>query len=94
MKIMLTFSIPVEAGNKAMADGTIEPAIRKLVTDTNAEAAYFMAVDGERGGVLFFDLDDAARIPKIIEPFYAAVEASIELTPVMTAGDLMRGLSD
>ena len=94
MKMMLTFSIPVEAGNAAIADGTIEPAIRKLVTDTNAEAAYFMPVDGKRGGVLFFDLDDAARIPQFIEPFYAAVQARIELTPVMTAGDLMRGLGD
>lgn len=92
MKMMLTFSIPVETGNKAVADGTIEPAIKKLVRDTNAEAAYFMTIDGERGGVLFFDLDDGARVPQILEPFFAALDASIELTPVLTAGELIRGL--
>ena len=84
----------MEAGNKAVADGTIEPAIRKLVTDTNAEAVYFMTIDGERGGVLFFDLDDGARIPQITEPFFAALQASIKFTPVLTAGELMRGLGD
>ena len=94
MKMMLTFTIPVESGNKAVADGTIEPAIKKLVMDTNAEAAYFMTIDGERAGRLFFDLDDGARVPQFTEPFFAALEASIELTPVLTASELMYGLDD
>lgn len=48
MRLMLKFTIPVDKGNEALADGTMAPAIEALVKKVNAEAAYFMVLDGER----------------------------------------------
>ncbi|MBQ0816397.1 MAG: hypothetical protein KBT60_00290 [Methyloceanibacter sp.] len=48
MRLMMKFTIPVERGNEAAKDGTMERAIESLVKATNSEAAYFTVIDGER----------------------------------------------
>lgn len=92
MRLMLTFTIPVEKGNEAEADGTLGPAIEALVEQTQAEAAYFAMEGGERGGYIIFEETDQARLPKINEPLFAALDAAIEIKPVLTLEDLQRGL--
>lgn len=94
MRLMLRFSIPAEKGNKAYADGSLGKAIEKLVTDAKAEAAYFTAVDGNRGGMIFYDAADSSHIPKLAEPLFAALDAKLEIVPVMNADELKRGLGD
>ncbi len=93
MRLMLTFSIPVERGNEAAKDGTLGKALEELINATKAEAAYFTLIDGQRGGVLVFDATDAAMLPKIVEPMFAALDAAIEAVPVLTHDDLKRGLA-
>ena len=61
MRLMLKFTIPVERGNEAVADGTIAKAIDELVSEVNAEAAYFMILGGERAGLVFFEETDQAQ---------------------------------
>jgi hypothetical protein len=92
MRLMLRFSIPVERGNEAVADGTIGQAIENLVKATKAEAAYFTMIDGERGGMIFFEEEDQARLTQFNEPMFAALDAAIEIMPVQTLDDLKRGL--
>jgi hypothetical protein len=58
------------------------------------EAAYFTALDGKRTSLIVFDLKEPSQIPSIAEPFFGAVNASIELTPVMTIEDLQPGLQE
>ena len=53
MRLMMKFTIPVKRGNEAAADGTIGHAIENLVKATNAEAAYFTVIEGERTGYIF-----------------------------------------
>ncbi len=93
MRLMLKFSIPVERGNEAVADGSIGKAIETLVADTGAEAAYFTMIDGERGGYVFFEEDDQANLTRYNEPMFAALDAHIEIVPVQTLDDLKRGLA-
>jgi len=92
MRIMLKFTIPVEKGNEAAKDGTIGPAIEKLIEQTKAEAAYFYMEDGKRAGLIIFEATDQAMMTKLNEPLMAAVNASIFETPVLTLDDLKRGL--
>lgn len=92
MRLMLTFSIPVDRGNEAAEDGSLGKAIEKLVADTKAEAAYFTLVEGERGGMVFFEEDDPARLPQILEPLFMALDANVEVIPVINADELKRGL--
>lgn len=94
MRLMLRFTIPVEAGNEAFAEGKVGRIIEDLVKKVNAEAAYFTLLDGDRGGMIFFEEADQAKLPEINEPLYAELEASIEIIPVLTLEDLKRGLAD
>jgi len=93
MRLMLKFTIPVERGNEAAADGTIAKAIEELVAEVKAEAAYFMLLDGERAGLVFFEETDQARLPLINEKLFASLDAQIEIMPALTLDDLKRGLS-
>jgi Domain of unknown function (DUF3303) len=54
------------------------------------EAAYFTDDNGQRRGVDFFEMKDAAEIPAIAEPWFLAFKASIELHPVMVPDDLAK----
>jgi hypothetical protein len=92
MRLMLKFTIPVERGNEAAADGSLGKAIEALLERTKPEAAYFSLDQGERGGVIFFEETDPANLTKINEPFFAAVDAAIDIVPVLTIEDLRRGL--
>ena len=92
MRLMLKFTIPVEKGNEAEAEGKIGPAIEKLVNETNAEAAYFTMLDGVRSGIIIFEETDQANLTKYNEPMFAALNAAIDIVPVLTLDDLKRGL--
>ena len=92
MRMMLTFRIPIEKGNEAEADGSMSKAIEKLIADTNAEAAYFTMIDGLRGGIAIFEETDQANLTRHNEPMFAALNAAIDIVPVLTLEDLKRGL--
>ena len=94
MRLMLQFTIPVERGNVAATDGSIAKAIEALVEATGAEAAYFTMINGERGGLIFFEEADQARLTEYNEPMFAALNAAITITPVLSLDDLKRGLHE
>jgi hypothetical protein len=93
MRLMLKFTIPAHAGNEAIEDGDMGKAIDKLLEQTNPEAAYFMVLDGERAGLIFFECEDQADLPTFNEPMFAALEAEIDIVPALTIEDLRRGLA-
>ena len=93
MRMMLSLTIPVEAGNEAARTGALGSTMEKILTDMKAEAAYFTATPaGERGGVIIFDLKDASQIPSIAEPLFLAFNAKITIAPVMTPQDLAKAV--
>ena len=93
MRLMYKFTIPVEKGNEAARDGSLDEAIQALMDAVKPEAAYFALECGQRMGILIFEENDQARMPVINEPMFAALNASVEIQPVLTAEDLQRGLS-
>jgi hypothetical protein len=58
------------------------------------EAVYFTTVDGNRTGLICFDLENASDIPAIAEPFFQRVNAALDLFQVMTPTDVQAGLED
>jgi hypothetical protein len=90
MRVLLKVNIPVEPGNAAAKAGKLGATIQAILADLKPEAVYFTDDHGQRTGYLFLDLQDAAQIPAIAEPWFQAFNAAIEIHPVMVPDDLAR----
>ena len=87
MRFLVKVSFPVEAGNdSAKKDGF--KTLQNILEQQKPEAAYFLAEDGKRTGLLIMNVDDASQIPAIAEPWFLAFNAAIEMKPVMVPADL------
>jgi hypothetical protein len=94
MRTLLKFQMEVEAANRSIRDGSWAEAMDRVMQGLQPEAAYFTAMDGKRTGLIVFDLKEPSQIPVIAEPIFMAVNASIELSPVMTLEDVQAGLQE
>ena len=93
MRVMVKFSFSVDAGNAAIRTGKLERVFQQLIEDLKPEAAYFHAVDGDRGGFFIVNMQESSQIADIAERLFYGVNAKIELVPVMSPDDLRKGLS-
>lgn len=94
MRMMLKVTIPVEAGNKAIKDGTLPRIMQSTTERLKPEAAYFFAEDGRRTALFFFNMQDVSQIPSIVEPLFMGINASLTMVPVMNADELQKGLAE
>jgi len=92
MRMMLKIKMPTESGNRAIKDGSLGKLLEDTVSKLKAEAAYFIAEDGVRCAMIFFEMKDLAEIPPIAEPLFIGLGAELELVPVMNSDDLRKGL--
>ena len=90
MRMLLKASIPVEAGNANVKSGSLGSKIESILAEQKPESAYFTLDNGMRTGFIFLDIQDASQLPAILEPWFLAFNASIELTPVMNGKTLER----
>lgn len=94
MRVLLRFTFPTETGNPGIKSGKVGEMLSSVLSELKPEAAYFTAVGGDRGGFIVFDLQETWQIPAKIEPFFLALGAKVELTPVMTAEEVGRGIAN
>ena len=80
----------VEAGNDLARKGTLGSTVQSILAELKPEAAYFMAENGRRGGILIVDISDASQIPAIAEPWFLAAKAKVEFIPAMRPEDLAK----
>ena len=93
MRTILSFHVPVEAGNALIKSGKMAQVTDAVVKQLNPEAAYFYAENGQRHGVLVFDLKDPSDIPSIVEPLFLEMNAAVNLAPCMNRDDLKAALA-
>ena len=94
MRMMIRWTVPAEQGNKTIASGAMQKSIESMLRDLKPEAAYFLANDGKRGGIMVFDMADPSQIPQIAEPLFQTFNAQVEFIPVMNAEDLQKAFSN
>ena len=68
---------------------TVEAVMNRL----KPEAAYFSPMNGKRSGMMFFDLAEPSQIIEVVEPLFMKLNAEVEISPVMNADDLRKGLA-
>jgi hypothetical protein len=93
MRVMARISIPVESGNAGIQNGALPKVLGQTADRFKPEAMYFTTFDGKRTAYIVFDLADASDIPSFAEPIFTQLNAQVEITPVMNAEDLQKGLS-
>ena len=94
MRMLMKVNIPVEAGNKAVREGTLGKTIQQILQAQRPEAAYFVAESGQRCGFLIVNLESESKIPALAEPWFLALNAAIEFHPVMKPEDLQQASRD
>ncbi|MFL6450881.1 MAG: hypothetical protein ACJ746_24850 [Bryobacteraceae bacterium] len=62
--------------------------MQTILEQQKPEAAYFLAENGKRTGILIMNLQDASEVTSIAEPWFLAFNAAIEAAPVMVPADL------
>ncbi len=92
MRMMLRWTVPVEKGNETIRDGSLATTMQSLLEELKPEAAYFWPENGERAGMMVFDMADTTQIPQIAEPLFMNLDAAVEFLPVMNADDLRTAL--
>ncbi len=93
MRVMVKFRFPVESGNEAIRSGKVAKVFERIMEELKPEAAYFFPEGGQRAGLYVLDMRDSSQVAETAERFFFGLNASIEMTPVMTADDLRKGLS-
>ena len=89
MRFLVKISFPVEAGNAAAKKDGFK-VIQTILEQQKPEAAYFITDGGRRTGILIIDMKDPSDLPRIAEPWFLALNASIEATPAMIPEDLAK----
>ena len=84
--------MPTEAGNAALEDPKFGDKVMGMLKDMKAEAAYFTTLNGNRGGYIVINMDDASQMVAMAEPVLSAFKAKVKFIPVMTPEDLAEGM--
>jgi hypothetical protein len=92
---MIKFKIPVDRGNDVIRTGKINSVFEQLMPDLKPEAVYLYPdiEDGQRSGMMVFDLQDPSEIAGVVERFAFGLHATVQLTPVMVPEDLRKALA-
>jgi len=88
MRFMLKVTMPVETGNALARKGTLGSTLNTILQDLKPEAVYFTEIGGQRTAFIVLDMTDTSQIPAIAEPFFIALQASVEFHAVMLPSDL------
>jgi len=90
MRVLLHVTFPHEPFNTYVKDGSVSARMRRIIEDAKPEAAYFTEFDGHRSGVLIIQLNDAAQIPALAEPWFLNFHATVQIHPAMVPDDLAK----
>ncbi len=93
MRVMARITMPTEAGNEAIKNGTLGATMQRAEAQWKPEGMYFTTFDGRRTAYMVFDLPDSSDMPTFAEPFFDGLNADVQLAPVMNVEDLQKGLS-
>ncbi len=93
MRMMLKARLDTAAATEAVQSGRLPQIMQSTLDMLQPEAAYFGPQDGKRTAFIVFDMTDSSQLPALTEHLFAALNAHVEIFPVMNRQDLEQGLS-
>jgi hypothetical protein len=93
MRTFVKVRIPVEAGNKAINNGTLQRVIKGFQDNARPETMFFGVDNGCRTMFAVMDLQSADMVPRLFEPFFMEMNAEVDYQTVMNMSDLDKALS-
>ncbi len=93
MRFVTLISMPNEAGNKAIKDGSLARVMQTTIERWKPEGAYFTTMNGERTAIMIVDLPTAAHMVEFAEPMFLQLGAKVDYHVAMNANDLKDGLA-
>ncbi|MET8902275.1 hypothetical protein ACGFY8_31995 [Streptomyces sp. NPDC048232] len=93
MRVLLKATLDTEKANEALRSGKLPELISRTLDHVKPEAAYFGPLGGRRTALMVFDMQDSSELPSTGEPFFTELNAEVEVSPIMNADELRKGLS-
>ncbi|MEU0738714.1 hypothetical protein [Streptomyces sp. NPDC006134] len=93
MRVLLKATLDTEKANEVIRSGKMPERMKAILDQLKPEAAYFGPLGGRRTALLILDMQDSSDLPPTGEPFFTQLNAEVEVTPIMNAEDLQKGLS-
>jgi hypothetical protein len=88
VKMLMFAKFPLEKFNAAIADGSVDKKIKKILEDTRPDWVYFAELDGHRSAVMLVNVDTPSKVPFYAEPWFLTFDAEINFRIAMTPEDL------
>jgi len=79
-----------DKGNELARKGTLGSTVKSILEQTKPEVAFFPAAKGHRSTYMIVNLVDASDMPAVAEPWFLALNATVEFEPVMRPEDLAK----
>ena len=84
---LLKASIPTDAGNAGIRDGSMMKNMGSILEDAKPEAVYFFIENGKRTCLMIIDMNEQTQLPSAVEPWFLSMGADITMVPVMNGED-------
>jgi hypothetical protein len=88
MRMIMLVQCPIEPFNTLVKNGTVGAKMQAILAATKPEAAYFTEREGHRGAIFVVDVNGAADITRLAEPWFLGFNAEVEFRIAMTAEEL------
>jgi hypothetical protein len=90
MKFILNVTIPNKEFNAAVKDGSAGEKLGKIMDSIEPEGVYFTTQEGQRGVTMIVNLENAAEVPRIAEPWFLTFNAKLDIKLAMSPEDLAK----
>lgn len=90
MRMLMHVTMPPEAFNAAVRDGSIGKKMQQILADMKPEAAYFTEQGGCRAGIFVVNVEDPSKVPVLAEPWFLQFNANVQFHVAMSPEELGR----
>ena len=84
--------IPVEKGNAAATEGSLNKVFDDFIAAAQPEGAFFCLRNGKRAALFIFEETQPGNLMAYNERLFAALNAEISIQPVLTHAELSNQL--